>query len=277
MDLNEAIKHAQQVADSYNDTVPDCDCAQEHRQLAKWLTELAAYHKHGGVSICVVTFNTFKYTQAQLFQIRKHTRLLPTELLYYDNGSTDGSPEWLAQQPDVQLSRGQNNNLRHGNALDRLVKKARYPIICTLCSDAFPISPDWLAPAFYLDDETMLAGMTRGWGRQLKRYPCPSFMFGWRDWVQKHSFSDHWPVTDTGEAMAVDCLAEGKQFKLWDMKFVDLGEGIKAKCCNYNDWVWHTWWGTRGKIVKGLAGREFEKDYPERVRQHIKDNFGLEV
>ena len=41
--LDDAIKHHEQVADSYNDTVPDCDIAHEHRQLAKWLKELKAY------------------------------------------------------------------------------------------------------------------------------------------------------------------------------------------------------------------------------------------
>lgn len=40
MSIEEAIKHCNEVADSYNDTVPDCDCASDHRQLASWLQEL---------------------------------------------------------------------------------------------------------------------------------------------------------------------------------------------------------------------------------------------
>jgi len=40
MSLEEAIKHCNEVADSYNDTCPDCDCASDHRQLASWLQEL---------------------------------------------------------------------------------------------------------------------------------------------------------------------------------------------------------------------------------------------
>lgn len=40
MSIEEAIKHCNKVADSYNDTVPDCDCASDHRQLASWLQEL---------------------------------------------------------------------------------------------------------------------------------------------------------------------------------------------------------------------------------------------
>jgi len=38
--LDQAIQHAEEIADSYKDTAPDADCAQEHRRLAEWLREL---------------------------------------------------------------------------------------------------------------------------------------------------------------------------------------------------------------------------------------------
>lgn len=42
MTLDEAIKHAQWVADT------NCDqCAEDHRQLAEWLKELKELRKHG--------------------------------------------------------------------------------------------------------------------------------------------------------------------------------------------------------------------------------------
>jgi len=47
MTLEEAIEHSEQVADSYNNTVPDCDCAKQHRQLAEWLKELKYYRENG--------------------------------------------------------------------------------------------------------------------------------------------------------------------------------------------------------------------------------------
>ena len=45
MTLEEEIKHHEQIADSYKDTVPDCDCAKKHRQLAEWLRELKYYRE----------------------------------------------------------------------------------------------------------------------------------------------------------------------------------------------------------------------------------------
>ena len=38
MTLDDAIKHCQQVADE-----SDCECADEHRQLAEWLQELKEF------------------------------------------------------------------------------------------------------------------------------------------------------------------------------------------------------------------------------------------
>ena len=37
MTIDEAIEHATQIADSYKDTVPDCDYVRDQRQLADWL------------------------------------------------------------------------------------------------------------------------------------------------------------------------------------------------------------------------------------------------
>jgi hypothetical protein len=38
--LKDAIKHSEEIVTSYKNTSPDCDCAKEHKQLAKWLREL---------------------------------------------------------------------------------------------------------------------------------------------------------------------------------------------------------------------------------------------
>lgn len=45
MKLDEAIAHAEHVADSYKDTASDCECAKDHRQLAAWLKELKEYRQ----------------------------------------------------------------------------------------------------------------------------------------------------------------------------------------------------------------------------------------
>lgn len=54
MTLDEAIEHATQVADSYKDTVPDCDCARDHRQLADWLKKVRVYEKAKKRSVSMI-------------------------------------------------------------------------------------------------------------------------------------------------------------------------------------------------------------------------------
>jgi glycosyltransferase involved in cell wall biosynthesis len=229
---------------------------------------------NNGVSICILTWNVFFYNRLAIDQIRKNTRMVNYEILVYDNGSTDGSRDWLEAQPDVTLFKGTGNCMRHGQALDFLTRRANYPICCALCSDAFPISPEWLTPAMYLDDEFYLTGIHRSHGR-LSPYVCPSYSFGWTEWLKRHSFVDNWPKWDTGEMMGKECLADGHKLKTWPAKSFDFGSGVKAKICDYNGWVWHTWWSGRAQAVKGLAGTEFEKGYHDKVKLMLREKFGL--
>lgn len=55
MTLDEAIEHAQEIADSRCDT-----CGQEHRQLAEWLRELKQYREY---------FKSFETLNGNLFGI----------------------------------------------------------------------------------------------------------------------------------------------------------------------------------------------------------------
>ena len=59
MTLDDAIKHAEEVADSHDRikqikavTLEECKCAEEHRQLAEWLRELRQLKKQ---EFCVTT------------------------------------------------------------------------------------------------------------------------------------------------------------------------------------------------------------------------------
>jgi len=44
LNIDEAIAHAKQVANSFTDI--ECACAQEHKQLALWLEELKEYRNY---------------------------------------------------------------------------------------------------------------------------------------------------------------------------------------------------------------------------------------
>lgn len=229
-----------------------------------------------GISICIVTYNSLFYNKLAVEQIRKMTPLVDYDIMFYDNGSTDGSVEWLSEQPDVVLIKGSNNSMRHGAALNVLVGYAAYPVVCTLCSDAFPVSPEWIVPALHLSDKVALAGIYRGQRRMLSEYVCPSYLFGRTEWLRNHTFADNWPQWDTAQKLGYDCKQEGFQMKTWMPELVNLGEGYKEQPCDYNGWVWHTWRSTRKVVDAKGVERECEAGYHEHMKNLLRERFKLD-
>ena len=232
-----------------------------------------------GISICILTYNVPFYNKLAIQQIRKLTRCVEYEILVYDNGSPEDTKEWLKGQRDVVYHEGSGNVLRHGQALDLLAKEAKYDVMCALCSDAFPVSPEWILPALYLYGDTVISGVNRESkreGRILGDYPCPSYFFGLTDWVRGHSFVDDWPRADTGELLGQACLDEGKQMKLWDRIMVDFDGMFRPKPCDYAGLVWHTWWSGRTQTIPSLTGNEFETGYHEFVINMLRERFKLD-
>lgn len=66
-------------------------------------------------SIIILSYNTLELTQLCIDSIRRHTAPELYELIVVDNGSTDGSAEWLAEQPELLLiANGENRGFPAG-------------------------------------------------------------------------------------------------------------------------------------------------------------------
>ncbi|WP_048745176.1 methyltransferase domain-containing protein [Paenibacillus sp. P22] len=63
----------------------------------------------GKTSIVMLTFNQLEYTKQCIESIRSYTEPNTYELIIVDNGSTDGSREWLAEQEDIRLLLNEEN------------------------------------------------------------------------------------------------------------------------------------------------------------------------
>jgi len=94
--------------------------------------------------------------------------------------------------------------------------------------------------------------------------------------LKRHSFTDNWPNWDTGEKLGDDCFREGFAIKTWKKNMVDIGGGYTKRECDYNGWVWHTWWAGRGQVVPGLSGSEFEAGYHDQVKNLLRERFKLD-
>ncbi len=98
-----------------------------------------------GVTVVIVNWNTKAVLTDTLRAVRALTPP-SVRILVVDNGSTDGSREWLAAQSGIDVMQ-LPANAGHAVALDLAVLSARTKIVVTLDSDAVPLSPGWLDPA----------------------------------------------------------------------------------------------------------------------------------
>lgn len=150
-----------------------------------------------GISVVVVNWNTVDVLKVSLSAIRRYSPP-GTELIVIDNGSTDGSREWLRSRPFGSRVVLLPVNVGHGRGLDIGFALARSPIVVTLDSDAFPYSDSWL--------DVLLEPVTNGghvaagiWGRRDRLHPaCAAFR---RDAYYEAgiSFANYAPFLDRRE------------------------------------------------------------------------------
>ena len=99
------------------------------------------------VAVVILNWNGLDLMKEFLPSICAHTPTDIADVVVADNGSTDGSVEWLKRNhPDVVLLEMEEN---HGYArgYNLAIKKLPYPYVVLLNSDV-EASPDWLTPLF---------------------------------------------------------------------------------------------------------------------------------
>lgn len=95
-----------------------------------------------GVTVLTVNWNSLTFLRSMLDATRAMSPA-DTEIIVVDNGSTDGSVEYLRSRGDVRTVR-LPVNVGHGVALDIGVALVRTEHLAVLDIDAFPISQRWL-------------------------------------------------------------------------------------------------------------------------------------
>lgn len=174
-------------------------------------------------SIIIVTFNELAYTRECVDSIRLRTDE-PYELIFVDNGSTDGTPEYLKSLGDVQIIRNSENR-GFPAAVNQGIRVARGNQVLLLNNDTV-VSTGWLRKllvAFERDGKVGLAGpcSNRVSGRQMVEatYSDMTSMdgFAW-DWGRRHA-----GVTEETDRLIGFCLLIRKtvldQIGLMDERF----------------------------------------------------------
>ncbi len=98
-------------------------------------------------SILMVVHNALDVVRISTLRTLRYIAGQFARLVVVDNGSTDGSGEWLsmlARRGDIDLIRS-DFNIGHGPALELARRAVQSQYLVTLDSDAFPISDTWLS------------------------------------------------------------------------------------------------------------------------------------
>jgi glycosyltransferase involved in cell wall biosynthesis/SAM-dependent methyltransferase len=205
-------------------------------------------------SILMVVHNALDMVRISTLRTLRHSAAHPARLMVVDNGSTDGSGEWLsmlAKRGDIDLLRG-DFNIGHGPALEWARRSVRSPYLVTLDSDAFPVSEQWLPELqSRINGRVKVAGILHHRG-----YIHPSCLMTAAETL------DEWKLTflneksgparlDVGERISLDVKRRGHEIS---------GLARTAERCRgsvsepvylgsvYEDLVYHHWYTTRSVL-----------------------------
>jgi len=162
-----------------------------------------------GITVVTVNWNTLPFLEA-LLDIVSARSPAGTRILVVDNGSSDGSREFLRGRSDVD-SILLPINIGHGLALDLAVAKVTTDIVVVLDVDAFPISDAYLDASL----EALAAGKVLSGAHFNRNYIHPCFLVARRDTLVMNDLSFQ-PIGSTGRADGTG------PFQL----FMDVGESI---------------------------------------------------
>lgn len=199
--------------------------------------------KAGEVTIVTVNWDSMTYLRVLLDVVR--LRSPPnTRIVVVDNGSTDGSREFLELCADV-TSVKLPFNVGHELALDIGFLLTETEYVVALDVDAFPLHDDWL-------DQLLLplsAGSQISGARLNREYvhPCCLAMRTARFVQQKHSFRSHYQPRSPGRDAAGDVGEEMSSREAGNLHFFDRtsqrGPGDVGTV--FGDLVYHNFYATR--------------------------------
>jgi glycosyltransferase involved in cell wall biosynthesis/predicted O-methyltransferase YrrM len=226
------------------------------------------------LTIISVNFNTKEWIKLLIEKVKEYTRI-PYELIVVDNGSSDGSVEYLQSQKDVSLIQT-GKNLGHGPALDYGFSFIRTKYAIVLDSDAHPIHADWINKLVTpLNNECLLSGI-----HHHRNYAHPACLALELKTFYKYklTFIPNWPKDndinklgkinwDAGEYLSIKILESGKKINLIPVSKRNSGTIVGTE---YGDIVYHNFYATR---LKTNSQKEFDGVKRENIVLYSEDHF----
>jgi len=208
-------------------------------------------------SIIMVVHNALEMTRLSTLETLRRIEGQDARLVVVDNGSNDGSEQWLrllAQRGDIDLIRSETN-LGHGPALELARSRTHSPYIVALDSDAFPLCDDWLSRlGATLNEQVKVTGI-----RHHRDYIHPSCLMVARETLDDLNLSflnekDQPSQFDVAERISHDLKRRG--FKIAGLNRTaaqrrgSVSEPVYLGS-EYEGIVYHQWYTTRAATAEG--------------------------
>lgn len=206
-----------------------------------------------GVTVVTVNWNSAHYLERMLQAVRAMSPR-DTDIVVVDNGSSDGSREFLKDRSDVRTIL-LPTNLGHGLALDIAVPSVSTSYLAVLDVDAFPVSNRWLEKSINaLDAGAQVAG-----ARLHRNFVHPSFLVTRTEVVRRYgltfrpvgslrSLSTSAPLfLDVGEAPSQRLIVKyggGSALHFFEPTSA-VGPGLAGSV--FGGLVYHNLYGTQGE------------------------------
>ena len=200
----------------------------------------------GSISIVTVAFNSLDYLRILVATLAAYPDHRVIEVIVVDNGSRDGTRQWLRRQEQLRHV-ALPINIMHGPALDLGCLLARGETLVVIDVDAFPINPNWInrVIAPLNDPNIALSGGRFEFLGIVFPHPCIAAMRADRFREMRHSWAPirrhNQLLLDTGCAIA---QREWGHFHLLEVTAVR-GEGFVGTV--FSDAVFHLFYGTRAR------------------------------
>lgn len=166
---------------------------RRHLQAVRCLGPLRS-----GASVVIVNWESLEFLRQTVDRVRRYSPA-GTTIIVVDNGSADGSAQWLRDQPDIK-ARLLPKNIGHAGGLDIGFASVRTGFAIALDVDAFPIRVGWIDT---LTDPIRRGARLSGWpgGDNTFVHPCALAIRTRRFALRRHTFAREWE----GQRLVADC------------------------------------------------------------------------
>ena len=229
------------------------------------------------ISVVIVNWNTLAFLRETLAAVGRFSDV-PLEVIVVDNGSDDGSVEFLRATPEVR-SVLLRRNVGHPAAMDLGFLIAASEIVVSLDVDAFPIKGSWL--------ETIVSPLRRGYtvsGVELSReyaHPCCMAMRKSRFVLRGHTFRSRYSADreelgrtawDVGESIS---MRESRNGGAAHLLQVTSQRGPGDVGTVFGDCVYHNFYASRhktrpGAAIDGVFAEDAARAWDEAVRRYLR-------